>query len=336
MKKTIFTIFASLFLVVAGSGQTILTNTTLSTAVTAIGQQTIVVASASGISAPTPNTGNVYGVATSEAQSYLYVDRELMQVKGVSGTNITVIRGVGGTASSLHAASAFVFVVPAAFIYGGGLGSGLQSPAAPAGACTRGNEMYLPRIDFANGVISDCLGGQWVQGDAQQTQRLTGTINDPPTAGTAYTSLETNGTAFDAATSMYCNEIKLPYSKVLTGLKVLMGTIAGGTEKKAVLLYDAGGNLLANSATAGQTMGSTGSVYVSVPFTTPFYAVGPTRYFGCIQSNGTSDTIRHTITGVNDNYLNAKVTGQTFGTFAATITAPTTFTTAIGPYFQLY
>lgn len=329
MKKITFTLALVLALGSLAFGQTILTNTTLSTAVADSSTRNIVLTSATGVNAPSAIDPN--------KATFLYVDRELMDVRAVSGTTVRVTRGAEGTAATPHAASAFVFVIPAYLAtYMGGPGNFGGSPGMPAGSCTRGNEVVLPRIQWTTGIISDCNGGQWVNGDGSGTTRLTGTINDPPTAGTAYTSLETNGTAFDAATSMYCNEIKLPYSKVLTGLKVLMGTIAGGTEKKAVLLYDAGGKLLANSAAAGQTMGSTASVFVSVPFTTPFYAVGPARYFGCIQSNGTSDTIRHTVTAVNDNYLNAKVTGQTFGTFQASITAPTTFTTAIGPYFQLY
>ena len=257
-----------------------------------------------------------------------------MQVTGVSGTSITVIRNVSGTAGSTHASSAFVFVVPAAYIYGGGPYG--FPPSVPAGSCTRTNELYLPRIQFTSGIITDCIGGQWTQGDALQTQRLTGTINDPPTAGTAYTALETNGTAFDAVTSMFCGEVKLPYSKVLTGFKLLAGTTQGGTEKKAILLYDATGNLIANSAAAGATTGSTASVYASISFTTPYYAVGPARYFACVQSNGTTDTFRHTITGTNDNYLAGKITGQTFGTFPATINAPSTFTSAIGIYVQLF
>ncbi len=323
MKNKITNLLLSAVLFMAGSafGQTILTNTTLSAAITSSSSTTAVVTSATNINAP----------STSDATkaTYIFVDRELMDVRAVNGTTLSVVRGAGGTAASTHASSAFVFVVPAYL--------STQFAIVPAGSCTRANEVALPRVNARTGIISDCNGGQWVNGGITQTTFVAGgAINDPPTAGTAYTSLESNGTAFDAVTSMYCNEIKLPYSKVLTGLKVLMGTTAGGSEKKAVLLYDAGGKLLANSAAAGQTMGSTASVFVSVAFSTPFYAVGPGRYFGCIQSNGTSDTIRHTITAVNDNYLNSKVTGQTFGTFAASITAPSTFTTAIGPYFQLY
>jgi hypothetical protein len=219
-------------------------------------------------------------------------------------------------------------------IYGGSYGAAMQSPSSPMGACTRGNEVYLPRIQFSSGTVTDCLNGQWVSGSAFGTNTAAAPIQNPPSGGTAYTSLETNGTAFDAATSMYCIEVAMPYDKALTGLKYLAGTTAGGSEKKTVVLYDGGGNVLAHGAAAG-VVNSTASIYVAVPFTVPFYAVGPGRYFACLQSNGTSDTVRHTITAVDDYLLAGKITGQTFGTFASA-TMPSTFTTATGPYFLLY
>src|SRR5579864_5666892 len=77
-----------------GFAQTILGTTTLSVAVQGMGSvngatptgnmSIVTVASATGISAPVPNTSLTSGlVATSESQTFLYVDRELMQVKGV-------------------------------------------------------------------------------------------------------------------------------------------------------------------------------------------------------------------------------------------------------------
>ena len=55
-----------------------------------------------------------------------------MGVKGVSGTTITVIRGVGSTAAVSHASSALVVVVPTAAIglWGGGEPMGSSQRAA--------------------------------------------------------------------------------------------------------------------------------------------------------------------------------------------------------------
>lgn len=333
----------------AAFGQTVLTTTTLSaampstvsSALTTGNQQIAVVASAAGISAPTPNTGNVYGTATSEAQSYLYVDRELMEVKAVSGTTLTVIRGVGGTSGASHASGALVFIVPSNFFMAtGGFAASAQGPGMPQGSCTRSNELYLPRIHFPSGIISDCIGGQWIQGDATQTQRVVGSLSFPPVGAVLYTGLETNGTAFGAATTAYCQTVDLPYSKLVTGAGVIMGTTAGGSERKAIALYDTTGNLLANQPTGssgGFVPAATASVVAKAAFVTPYYAVGPARYFACVWSNGTSDTIRHTITGTfGDQSFTSAPTSQTFGTYPASITAPSSFTTAQGPYIVLY
>ena len=73
MKNKLTIILFVLAVSLSSFGQTILTNTTLSAAVSTTRQNVIVVASASGISAPSPNTGNTAGLATSNAQSFLYV-----------------------------------------------------------------------------------------------------------------------------------------------------------------------------------------------------------------------------------------------------------------------
>jgi hypothetical protein len=327
-------------------GQTLLTTTTLSAAVqgmgsvngaTPTGNMSIVsLTSATGVNAPSPNTGLLSGqIATGGAQTFLYIDRELMEVKAVSGTIITVIRGAGSTSAPSHASGAVVFIIPTSALgawSGGGYYGG--APSVPQGSCTRTNELYLPRIQFTSGEISDCVGGQWVTGDALSTTRNSGTVlYAPQPGGTAYTSLNTNGTTL-AATTMYCTEIQMPFAKYTTGLEVLNGTTVG-TDNHLVVLYDATGNLIANSAVAG-VLAATASEYQKIAFTTPYYLVGPAQYFGCLQTNGTTATVRMLVTAVQDNYLTKGVTAQTFGTIPATITVPTTFTTAVGPYLALY
>ena len=340
--------FDLLQMVGPAGAQTILTTTTLSSAVQGMGSvngatptgnlSVISVASATGINAPVPNTSLTSGLqATSEAQTYLFVDRELMQVKAVSGTTITVIRGVGGTYSPSHISGAIVFVVPAAVFglwSGGGADSGPQGPSFPQGSCTRSNEPYLPRIQFSSGTISDCNGGQWVNGDASQTSRTVNfQLQLPSTGATAYTAAGTS--TAKAANTMYCTEINLPYSKYITGLAVLNGATAT-TDKEIAVLYDSTGNLLANSATAG-TVASGASSYQKRNFVTPFYAVGPAQYFACIQGDsGTTATLNLLATGTADVYLTQSYGSQTFGTIPATITVPTTFTTLKGPLFFAY
>lgn len=307
MKKLILSLFL-LGLTASAFGQgAAITQTTLSAKVDS-SSTFVVVASATGITAN---------------NTYLYVDGELLIVQSVNSTTLNVVRGQGGTNAAAHANAAPVFVGPAtAFIV---------TPAPnPQGACTRSNSPYLPVIDVRTATFFDCLGGQWVAG---QTVRATPfRLQIPDTGGTAYTSLNSTGTTL-SATTMYCTELNLPFNKLITGLGVLNGTTVG-TDKHLVALYDSAGTLLANSATAGLTSASA-STYQNISFTTPFYAVGPQQYFGCVQTNGTTDTIRMIVTGTQDIYLTKGQTGVTFGTIPA-LTVPTTFTTAVGPYLSVF
>ena len=78
-----------------------ITATTLSAAVAAADTK-IGVASATGITAPVNTTGSGF--------TFLKVDEELMFVVGVSGTQISVLRGQGGTQAKSHAASVPVLI----------------------------------------------------------------------------------------------------------------------------------------------------------------------------------------------------------------------------------
>jgi hypothetical protein len=302
-------LFIGVLLVAASAfAQTILNNTTLSSAITS-SQRTMAVASVTGITAQT---------------SFLLVDREMIDVRAISSTTLTTVRGANGTVAVAHASGAVVLVIPPA----------AAVSTDPTGSCTRANQVYLPIVNSRTGVVSDCLGGQWINGDGTQTTRLVNSgYRFPDPGGTALTSLQTNGTAINAATEQECSEVDLPYNMMLTGIGILNGTTVA-TDKHLVILYDATGKVLANSATAGATT-ATASVYQKYAFTAKYFAVGPARYFACLQANGTTDTVRHSITAVNDNILAGKITGVTFGTVAA-ITPPSTYTTALGPYFLLY
>lgn len=319
MNKLIRYFLAALF-VVPAYAQTILTNTTLSSAVTDTSSRIFTVASATGITAPSPTNNQL--------ATFLFVDNEEVSVSAVNGTQITVARGISGTASRTHASASTVFIIPAY------LATRSVAPA-PAGSCTRGNEIVLPRITPTpnQAIISDCLGGQWVNGDGTTFPQPNG-LRLPDPGGTALTSLETAGTAVGAATSIYCTEVDLPSSQMITGIGVLNGTTVG-TDNHWALLYDASGNLLGNSAAVG-ALSATASVYQKFALTAKYYAPGPAKYFACLGSNGTTATVRHAITSVNDNILAGAVTGQVFGTAAATITVPATFTTATGPYMLIY
>jgi hypothetical protein len=289
--------------------QTPIGNTTLSAAVATTSARTIVVASATNITAN---------------NTMLFVDGEAMSVNAVNGTTLSVGRGEPSTRTSTHASGALVW-------FGPFIAFQRANPAGfPAGSCTRTAQLYLPYINIDTGQISDCLGGVWVNGNGNPLQEFQ--FQAPNTGGTAYTALNTNGTTLVAGT-FYCNEIDLDANTWITGLGVLNGTTVG-TDNHLVALYDASGNLLANSAAAG-VLAASASTYQQIAFTSKYFAVGPARFFGCMQSNGTAATVRMIVTGTQDTYLTKSFAGS-FGTIPATFTAPTTFTTAVGPYLYVY
>jgi hypothetical protein len=303
----------ALVLALPASGQTYISNTTLAAAVTDTSTTSVRLTSATGVTA---------------TNTLLFVDNEAMFVNAVSGTTVSVTRGYYGGRSTTHANAALVwFGPPPAF--------GWAFPGGyPSGSCTRANLLYLPYINTDSGAISDCIGGVWVGGSGSTgTGAQWSVIYAPSPGGTIYTSLDTNGETL-SATTMYCTEIDLPVSKLATGLAALLGT-TGGTNKHLAILYDATGNLLANGAVAGVTAG-TASTYETLAFSSKYYMVGPAKYYGCLQTNGTTATVRMLITSVLDGFTTKGVTGVTFGTVPSTLAVPTTFTTAVGPYWQVY
>ena len=216
MKNKIAVLSFALALIVAialpAFGQTIVPTTTLSTAVTTTGGTTVVVASATGITAN---------------NTYLYVDGEYMAVNSVNSTTLTVTRGYNSTRAATHKSGALVWNGPSTYFQ-------WASPIGyPSGSCTRTGNI-LPWIDVNNSIISDCLGGVWVNGvNAPLPSAVT--LN-AYTGGTIYTSIDSTGTTL-AATTMYCSEVNLPYNRYLTGIGILNGTSVA-TDKHLVALYD--------------------------------------------------------------------------------------------------
>ena len=303
-------------------GQTILTQTTLASAVATQSTTAIRLTSATGV------------VATSTVLFVLEGQGEAMFVNSVVGTTAYVTRGYEGYGSaSPHSSGAVVFVIPGVAMAGP---TGALNAVPPDGSCTRSSIAYLPVI--STGVtgspvfISDCVGGVWVNGIASPPKLMNYQLQLPNIGSVAYSAAGTS--TAKATNTMYCTEIDLPYNKNLTGLGMLNGA-ATGTDKWVLALYDSAGTLLANSATAG-VVASGNSTFQKQAFTVPYYAVGPAQYFACAQGDsGTTATINLIPTGTQDSYLTKKFASQTFGTLAS-IAVPTTFTTLSGGYWILY
>ena len=324
----IFAAVAFLAIASIGQAQIILTPTTLSAAA-AVGQKNIVVASA------TPNASTLDNFAVGTG---VIIGNSYGVVQAVSGTTITVNWGSSsGSTVVAHPNAAQVWSARTQF-----LGT---KPNVPTGACTRSAQQVLPFVNVNNalgagqGTITDCIGGRWITGEKRVYPPFR--VESNPSGGTAYTSLNTNGTAV-GATTLYCTSVFLPVNKLLTGIAVLNGTTVTAN-KRYVILYDSTGVPLANSALAGAAS-VTASIYegfafvntASTPVAGKFMAVGPAQYFACLQDDAVgSTTVRMAVTGTGDNILTKGQTGATFGT-VPTLTVPTTFTTAVGPYVYLY
>lgn len=154
--KNMIKIFAlTLAIVTLSYGQTAITKTTISAAMT-VGQSTIVLASATGVS--------VQAGAGNEIITGLYVDREFLRVVAlVSGTTYSVQRGQGSSRQTAHASGAVVWIGPlrnGPFIPGA-----IPETSEVSGGCTQANESYTARIYIVSGNRYTCMGiapaGQW-------------------------------------------------------------------------------------------------------------------------------------------------------------------------------
>ena len=172
---------------------------------------------------------------------------------------------------------------------------------------------------------------------AQQLGQTTPTLPQGPSIlpnmplGTAALTAA-GASSVHVAGTMNISEIYVPYWNTWKGLAVLNGTIVG-TDNMLVALYGSNGTLLANSAVAG-TLSAGASTFQNRDFLTPV-TLAPGRYFCAVQSNGTTATSNKFVAANGVNVLTTSVAG-TFGTVPATITVPTTFTTAVGCVCQLY
>lgn len=156
MKHSFKKLLIVLFAVCSASfAQTAFTTTTLTTAITARGQNlgvggtsSLLVGSTSGMFAPAlnPSYGSIGGL-TGPNITYLFIDKEVMRINAVPSSTVVVVeRGVQGTKAVNHAATAVVYVAVAP-----------QLANAPlTGSCTATTLAYLPVYSFTTGDFYDC------------------------------------------------------------------------------------------------------------------------------------------------------------------------------------
>jgi len=119
-----------------------LNNTTLSAAVNTT-QTTISVASVAAF------TSVSQAIAVGQE---LFVDLEAMTVLSISGTTLTVRRGVDGTRAMSHASGATVLSGPS---------NAFQQADPPYGSCTTATQIVVPWVNVSNGNVWLCRASVW-------------------------------------------------------------------------------------------------------------------------------------------------------------------------------
>jgi hypothetical protein len=142
----------------------------------------------------------------------------------------------------------------------------------------------------------------------------------------------TDGTdATPSTTETYLAVIYVPVSMTVTGVSIFNGSATGSGNITVYIGTTAGAQV--TGALSASTAISGTDAYQRVPFSAPITLPGPASYFVLSQYNNTSSRFN---THVFGDFPAGKLTSTTYGTFPAAFSAPTTFTTGLGPIASLY
>lgn len=275
--------------------------------------------------------------------TYLVVDREVMPVLDMisistctTNCSYTVTRGYRTTAMP-HQSTSIVWVMPPSHLYDNFLRGQctpstvdfpriVMPPHAPSGE----NEL---RYEFCapNTTAGPPTTGVWKEATVLDETPPLVQVCSVPVGSVAYGSFGTS-TADTSGTPQFV-DIFVPYTQQFTGLKVLQGS-TNTNDKWIHAVWDAVGNLLANSALAGATTSGSANTFFSQNFTSKIVLPGPARYFVGFQSNGTMDTYRLIASSTFPDKLSNVASSGTFGTLSS-ITIPTSDNTK-GPIACLF
>lgn len=147
------------------------------------------------------------------------------------------------------------------------------------------------------------------------------------TGGITVTQTTDGNDTTPSVTETYLCELNVPYNCTITGIALFNGTAVAGNV--TAYLYDSAGVNLGASASTAQ---SGTDAFQRFALSAAYSAKGPATYVVGFQFNNTSARFNSHIVG---NFGASKKTGETYGT-PTTVTAPSTFTTALGPIASLY
>lgn len=180
-------------------------------------------------------------------------------------------------------------------------------------------------------------GSLTVTGGLTQTGGVTGPGTEPTVfhSGGAqpFGALTTNYSQTQiVSTDTYFCEVFIPVNTTITGISILNGGTTSASQNMNVGLANSAGTIVASSATT--TAQGAANAYQQIPFTTPYAAVGPGKYYIAVQGSATTGYIGTHTAG---NFGATLKTSETYGTFVTTASySTTTFTTARGPIADTY
>lgn len=192
----------------------------------------------------------------------------------------------------------------------------------------------------------------WVGGNISAGGTISPTGAVSPTGGVGAAGGFSNSTVFHSGgvgvvattglnqkqivtTETYYSEVFVPANTTITGISVLNGHTTNASVNLNVGLANSTGKIVANSATT--TAQATADTYQQIPFTSPYAAVGPAKYYIAVQGSATTGFIATFGATNTQNFGANKVTSETYGTFLTTASyATTTYTASLGPVADTY
>jgi hypothetical protein len=148
----------------------------------------------------------------------------------------------------------------------------------------------------------------------------------------------TSGTdVFGVSGTRFTGSLFVGINTLVTGIGFLVGSV-GGTNTAIVELHDIDGRLLANSTTAGVTVGSAAG-YQELSFVTPVQIVGPQFYYLSVTYNGGTAKLRALPASQGQSVMTfSKSNTGTFGTVGDLTSAqlPTTFVADVAPVGYIF
>lgn len=192
-----------------------------------------------------------------------------------------------------------------------------------AGTIASGNQV-VTGTESVSGVFTPTGGVAAAGGFSNSTVFHSGGYNALTTTGANQKQIVT--------TETYFSEVFIPASTTVTGISLLLGHTTAA-QNVFVGLANSSGTIVANSNTT--TAMGTADTFQQIPFTTPYAAVGPAKYFIAVQSSQTTGFIAtHAALG---NFGAGKITSETYGTFLTTASyKATTYTASLGPIADTY